>query len=69
MDHCAYVLLAFPGDIEPTDNELYHKAVRQHVQKVERLMKENAANFSNLAGQLLEVSPILASLLPIFTLG
>lgn len=55
MDHCASVLLAFPETKEPSDNEHYHKAVRQHVLKVEKLMKENASTFGSLAAQLLEV--------------
>ncbi len=55
MDHCASVLLAFPETKEITENYVYHKTAQQHVQKVERLIKENTATFSGLAAQLLEV--------------
>ncbi|KAK0720580.1 hypothetical protein B0H67DRAFT_484140 [Lasiosphaeris hirsuta] len=63
MDHCASVLLAFPEAKEITENYVYHKTAQQHVQKVERLIKENTATFSGLAAQLLEhVNPAINSI-------
>jgi hypothetical protein len=56
MDHCAAVLLLFP---ESFSNDLpdpeYHKAARQHVQKVENLSKDGL--LAKFAPQLLPVSP------------
>lgn len=56
MDHCAAVLLLFP---ESFSNDLpdpeYHKAARQHVQKVENLSKDGL--LVKFAPQLLPVSP------------
>ncbi|KAK3325652.1 hypothetical protein B0H66DRAFT_529678 [Apodospora peruviana] len=55
MDHCASVLLAFPPASELADNEQYHKAVRLHIQKVEKLMAENGPAFPAYAENLLGV--------------
>ena len=60
MEHCAAVLLLFP---ESFSNDLpdpeYHKAARQHVQKVENLSKDGL--LAKFAPQLLSVSPIASS--------
>ncbi|KAM7217848.1 COP9 signalosome complex subunit 3 [Rhypophila decipiens] len=55
MDHCASVLLAFPHTSELADNEDYDKAARIHVQKVDKLIKENGGNFPIFAEQLLDI--------------
>jgi hypothetical protein len=59
MDQHASILLAFP-DGKYSSNEEYHRAARQHVQKVEKLVKEHAADLGSHAAQLLEVSVRLA---------
>lgn len=56
MDHFISVLTAFtPKNLEYSDNELYHKAVRLHVQKVEKLFKENANAAAGFADLLFQV--------------
>jgi len=56
MDRALSALLSFT---ELDHDEQYHKAARQHVQKLDKLVKENAlASFTN---QLLEVRTDSAS--------
>lgn len=70
MDQCASVLLAFPPDQELADDEQYDKAVKAHVQRLGRLLKEQAAVLSANAGLLLDVSssqPFQTSILTAFS--
>lgn len=62
MDECASVLLGFPPDKELADDEQYDKAVKAHVQRVSRLMKDQAVLVSANAGELLEVSLTLITI-------
>ncbi|KAK4452353.1 COP9 signalosome complex subunit 3 [Podospora aff. communis PSN243] len=69
MDQYASVLLAFP-DGKYSSNEEYHRAVRQHVQKVEKLGKEHGAALGSHAAQLLEhVNPAVNSISYLTVLG
>ncbi|KAK3685669.1 hypothetical protein B0T22DRAFT_225883 [Podospora appendiculata] len=54
MDHCASVLLAFPPSSPLTNNDQYHRAAVAHVQRVDKMIKDNAASFNGYANQLLE---------------
>lgn len=67
MDECASVLLGFPPDQDLADDEQYDKAVKAHIQRVGRLLKEQPALVSANADQLLDVSSPRSSQAPILT--
>ncbi|KAK0614178.1 hypothetical protein B0T14DRAFT_438502 [Immersiella caudata] len=68
MDQYASVILAFPDGQDLSDVE-YHRAARQHVQKIEKLVKD-AADFGSQAAQLLEhIDPAVNSISYLAVLG
>ncbi|KAI1737552.1 cop9 subunit [Xylaria scruposa] len=55
MDQCASVLLAFPPQSGLVDNETYHQAVSTHIQRLSRVLKEQAKDLVVHSASLLDV--------------
>lgn len=68
MDHVASVLLAFPGNENLADNEIYNAAAVAHVQRLNQLKKDAGELLAAHATQLLQVSTVYHQL-PMSTYG
>ena len=68
MDQYAQVLLSFPPETLPSDNESYDKAAKIHLSQLSRILRETSADLIEFGPELIEVrslSPVLPSTSPL----
>ena len=70
MDQYASVLLSFPPETPPADNESYDRAAKSHLNQLSRILKEKSADLIEFGPALIEVSSPSACLISsLLTLG